>query len=264
MSAKARAYTRWQRWRDAARRAGDAVHAGLWLGLLDRADLHAVDQDEYRRRTAYRSDAYNLSGLFEWERRMIDRHFPAAGPVVVLGAGGGREVLALAGRGHRVAGYECHPLLVEAGRDLLRRTGSGEATLDRLGRDRAPSGGGPYAAAVVGWSAYMLMAGRGSRMSFLAGLHAVLVPDAPVLLSFAARSAGERRPAVVAAVAGPVRRLRRRPPVELGDDLAPNFLHRFTEEELAEELTGAGYTPVDYAPGRAVTGEPGHAVARRC
>ena len=68
---------------------------------------------------------------------------------------------------------------------------------------------------------------------------------------------------VVAAVAGVVRRIRRRPGVELGDDLAPNYLHRFTEAELAAELGAAGYRLVAYAPGRHGTGEPAHAIARR-
>ncbi len=263
MSRKARAYARWARWRDGGRRAADAVHAGLWLGLLDRDDLHAVDRGEYERRTTYRTDAYNLGGLFDWEQRMLDRHFPGTGPVVVLAAGAGRELLALAGRGHPVTAYECHPLLVETGRDLLRRAGTTGAVLERLGRDRAPDGGGPYAAAVVGWSAYMLMAGSVHRVAFLAGLAAVLEPGAPVLLSFAGRTPGDRRPALVAAVAGAVRRIRRRPGVELGDDLAPNYLHRFTEGELAGELGAAGYRLVDYSPGRHGTGEPAHAVAHR-
>jgi hypothetical protein len=237
------------------------VHSGLWLGLLDRRDLYAIDDAEYASRAAYRTDAHNLGGFFDWERRAVDHHFPVTGPVVVVGAGAGREVLALAERGHPVTGFECNPVLVEAGRDLLRRTGSSGAALHWLARGAAPTGPGPYAAAVVGWSAYMLMPGRASRVAFLAGLHGVLPRDAPVLLSFASRTAGERRPALLAAVANPVRRVRRRPPVELGDDLAPNYLHRFTGAEIAAELADGGYRLRHFAAGRQAAGEPGHAVA---
>jgi hypothetical protein len=261
VSRKARAYAGWVRWRDGCRQAADAVHSGLWLGLLDRPDLYAIDQAEYERRATYRTDAHNLGGLFEWERRAIDQHFPATGPLLVVGAGAGREVLALADRGHPVTGFECNPVLVDAGRDLLRRAGRPGAALHWLARDATPTGRGPYAAAVVGWSAYMLMPGRASRVCFLAGLRTVLPRDAPVLLSFVARGPAERRPALLAAVANPVRRVRRRPPVELGDDLAPNYLHRFTEPEIAAELTESGFRLRQYSAGRQTAGEPGHAVA---
>jgi hypothetical protein len=62
----------------------------------------------------------------------------------------------------------------------------------------------------------------------------------------------------VAKIASAVRRLRRDEPVELGDWLAPNFFHLFSEEEIRAELRDAGFRVDHYA------GQPyGHALARR-
>lgn len=262
MSRKAGAYRAWSRLYSTGLRACDGVTTGLWLGLLDRPDLHAVDQAEYEARSVYRTDEHNLGGPFGWEQRSLSRHFPATGRLVVLGAGGGREVLMLADLGYEAVGFECNPVLVSAGRDLLARQGRAGAQLHHLGRDQAPTSGGPYAGAVVGWSVYTLIAGRRQRVSFLSGLRRCLSPGAPVLLSFFTRAAGERRAGLVTSVANPVRRLRRREPVQAGDDLAPNFVHRFTEAELAGELSDGGYQLVVFNPERRVAGEPGHAVAR--
>jgi len=262
MSRKARVYSTWSRLYLGGWATCDALHTGLWLGLLDRLDLHAVDQATYVARPRYRSDVHNLGGLFGWEQRMLAEHFPGAGSLVVLGAGAGRELVALAARGYRVTGYECNPILVTAGKDLLTRQGFTGAQLTHLGRDLAPTGGGPYAGAIVGWCAYTLIAGRGRRVALLTGLRAALPPGAPLLVSFFSRPARQRRARLVTAVANGVRRISRHEPVERGDDLAPNFVHRFTEAELVGEFTEAGYEVVAFAGERSGAGEPGYAVAR--
>ncbi|MCA2214119.1 hypothetical protein [Jidongwangia harbinensis] len=262
MSLKARAYRRWSRLYRTGLRAGDILQTGLWLGLLDRHDLHAFDEAEYVHRSNYRTDAHNLGGLFDWERRAVAEYFPTGGALVVLGAGGGREALALARLGYRAVGYECHPALVRYGRDLLARHDCPGAELHHLGRDRAPADGGPYAGAIVGWGAYMLITGRERRVSMLGGLRRRLLPGAPLLTSFYTRADDGRRAGLVAAVARPVRRLRRAPAVEVGDDLAPTYVHRFTEAEVAAELTAGGFELVEFAAERPGPTNPGYAVAR--
>jgi len=49
-------------------------------------------------------------------------------------------------------------------------------------------------------------------------------------------------------VSNVLRRLRGAFPIERGDDLAPNFLHRFTEEEVRGELADGGFAMTSYAP----------------
>lgn len=247
MSRLARAYLAVQRLRHAARGGWDAVQAGVWLGLMGRATLHALDDAVYAASRSYAGDRHNLRGLFDWEDAALRDHFAGCRSLLVVGAGGGREVLALARRGYRVEGHECNPALVEYAAGLLSREGC-SAPVHFLPRDAAPAGPARFDGAAVGWTAYMLIAGRERRIAFLRGLRARLEPSAPVLLSFWTRREGSGRARLVAAVAGPLRRLARGEPPEAGDDLAPNFVHRFTRAEVEAELAAAGFRMVRFEP----------------
>lgn len=94
----------------------------------------------------------------------------------------------------------------------------------------------------------MLVPGRDRRVALLRGLRPRVPAGAPVLVSFFSRSPGGRREQVVAAVANPVRRLRGARPVDLGDDLVPDFAHRFTRAEIAAELSAGGFGLRDFRP----------------
>ena len=59
----------------------------------------------FGRTATYRDDAWNTQGLFDWERELVDAHFPKAARIAVLAAGGGREVLALRDLGPRVGDH---------------------------------------------------------------------------------------------------------------------------------------------------------------
>ena len=224
-----------------------AVHAGLWLGVLDHHDLHAVDAAHYANAARYLDEEHNRSGLMPWEREAFSGHFPSSGAVLVLAAGAGREMLALLDLGYDVVGYEPHPLLVSTGETLL----AGRASLHASARDEAPAappGGRPFDAVVVGWSAYTLVIGSARRRALLRQLRTLVRDDAPVLLSFFTRTPDDTRSRLVAGTAGAVRRLRGRPPVELGDDLLPNAVHRFTRAEVAAELAAAGFVLARWQP----------------
>lgn len=254
-----------RRFRDRALAGLRSATDGLLLGLLDRDALAAVDQVFYERRTeqlgnerrAYTDDAWNLRGLFDWEAAAVRQHFPAGARVLVTGAGGGREVIALLDDGFDAHGFEPNPVLVEAGRRVLAERGHADR-LQVMGRDLAPVADGPWDAVVVGWGSYMLMPGRARRLAFLRALRAQLSPDALLLVSFWPRShlpASSSR--VHVGTANVVRRLRRRDAVEPGDFLAPNFVHTFTPAEIRSELEAAGFAVLQQ------TEEPfGHAVAK--
>ena len=225
----------------------DAAWSGVWLGMLRREDLAAVDSSFYAGWDRYRTDEHNTRGLFAWEEEAIRAWFPAAGRLLVTGAGGGREAHALSARGYEVEGYECNPALVASASALLERDAR-RATVRHLPPDRAPTSGGPYDGAIAGWSSYMLVPGRARRVAFLRGLRPLLRDGAPVLLSFFTRAADSKRHRLVAAIGGALRRLRRDEPLEPGDDLAPNYHHAFTSEELAAELAEAGYRMARFEP----------------
>lgn len=256
-------YWRSLRWREKAERALAVVPDGLWLGLLGRDGLAALDEQFYAQATepvdggrlGYDAADWNRQGLWGWEGAAVDAHFPPGGRVVVTGAGGGREVLGLLDRGFDAVGFEPNADLVAAGRAVLVQDGHGDR-LRAMERDAWPADAGPCDAVVVGWGSYTLIPGRERRVAFLRRLRDALPVGAPVLVSFFVRG-NEATSVRIARVANVVRRLRRAEPVEVGDGLVPNFVHGFTEAEIAAELAEAGFAleRYDNAP-------YGHAVAR--
>ena len=259
---RARGYVAAVRARARAAALADAVWAGLWLGLFRREDLHAVDGAFYDAQALYRDEAHNRRGLLRWERRALGEHFPAQGRLLVLGAGGGRELLPLAAAGYAVEGFECNPTLVAVAERLLAEDGAHAARVRPIARDAAPEGEGPFDGVIVGWGSYMLIAGRARRVAFLRALRREVRDDAPVLLSFFTRPGRGWRAGVVHAVARTLRRLRGDEPPDLGDDLAPNFVHRFTEAEIRAELAEGGFALVDFEPQGRGAFDSGNAVAR--
>jgi hypothetical protein len=219
---------------------GRVAFVGFWLGVLDRRTLHVIDDLAYRRRPLYQNPEYNRRGLFEWEREAIESYFPDRGRLTVIGAGGGREVLALSAMGYDVAGVECNRVLIEAANRLLREAGSG-STVSWLPRDAAPRDRGHLDGAIVGWGAYTLMVGSQRRIRFLRGLAESLASGAPVLISFNTWDGRVRHVRWIHLVANTIRRILRREPVEPGDDLAPSFIHHFTAQQVERELSEGGY-----------------------
>jgi len=233
----------------------EAVHGGVWLGLLSRQQLDRVNHAFYSGPTPYADDAFNRRGLTPREEVPVVRHLADARSVLVLGAGGGREVLALSGMGHRVDGFECNDVLVDYGNAFLTREGSA-ARIRRVPPDECPRPDTPWDGALVGWGVYIHMIPRARRIEFLEALRRAVVPGGPVVLGFCARREGAFYFRAVAAIANPLRRLRRRPPVELGDKLEPTYEHHFTEAEIIAELESAGFGSVEYVdvvePGQAL------------
>jgi hypothetical protein len=234
---------------------------GLALGVMDRHHLHALDRRHYDRAQRYASDDHNLLGLFDWEREAVDRWFGECRSIAVVGAGGGREVLALCREGVAVDGFECNEKLVRVAERLLNAHG-GPARFVALPRDAAPPAGVRYDGLVVGWSAYMLIPGRAGRVRFLTELAASGQRGAPLLLSFFTRTDGDRRLHHIARVASLVRRVRRGAAVEPGDDLAPNYVHRFIEQEVRSEMRDAGFTLLAFSPQQPGPFASGWAVGR--
>jgi hypothetical protein len=256
---------RWsRRWELRFLTVASALLEGLWLGLLGDRDLARLDDDFYATRAredvdgashGYVDDEYNRSGFHAWEKAVLEDTFPQGGRLVVTGAGGGREVLALLERNYDAVGFEPNPRLVDAGNELLRRLGR-ERRLHLSNRAGLPDGDTRYDGAIVGWGSYMHVPRSDRRIGFLRDLRSHLDAGDPVLVSFLLRE-DRRYFALVALVANVLRRIHRRERVEVGDRLHPTFLHLFTEDEIRRELAEAGFRVEQ------IRAEPyGHAVAR--
>lgn len=259
-----RAHRATNRWRDRAWIALSACFDGLWLGLLDHPRQAQFDEAFYTdgqdvrngRAFSYSDREHNLAGLYRWEIAAIEANFAPGSRVVVTGAGGGREVIALVQHGFDAVGYEPNRTLVAAGSALLTELGHGER-LRACDRDAFPQTAAPCDGIIVGWGSYSLIAGRARRIAFLRAARRALPAEAPMLCSFLMRRRLTRYYTIVAGTARLVRGLRRAERPELGDTVHKNFIHFFTREEIEVELRAAGFRLV------AFSSEPyGHAVAR--
>jgi hypothetical protein len=241
-------------------RSVSLVHAcfsGVWLGVLSNERRHAVDHHYYAGQRIYQTLEWNQQGLLDWEQRALEEHLDRCRHVLVLAAGGGREVLALEKRQIQALGLECHPDLVSFANELLRDEGF-EGRVQLAPRDTCPPlGSERFDAAIVGWGAYMLVRGRRRRIALLRQIAAHLTPGATVFTSFFAHERVPRRMKVAARIGGILSRVTGGEPVEVGDYLVPNFVHFFTRREISEEFAAAGFELVRFEV------KPyGHAVGR--
>ncbi len=144
----------------------DAFHSGFWLGVMGEKSLDHTDELYYNRAKSYSTDKYNESGFFNWEKPVIEKHFREARTIMVIAAGGGREVLALSKMGIYVEGYECNRKLVSYGNSLLVRNNV-SASINYLPKNTVPDKKKQYDGLIIGWGAYSHIEGRERRISFL-------------------------------------------------------------------------------------------------
>jgi hypothetical protein len=243
-------------------RAGAAA-MGLALGALSPAQIRARTARYYSGghcdHINYADTAHNRSGLTPWELSAVRSWFPPPpARVLVYGAGGGREVLALAGLGYDTHGFECHAGLVRAGNALLAAERV-PGRIHHLAEDEPPPPGGCSGdAALIGWSAYAHVQSRRARVRLLRGLAASCTPRAALLLSFFVRTHEHFRFDIAAAVGTAVRSMRGLEPVEEGDVLGHTYIHMFTRRSIREELWSGGWEMLHYS-----AHDVAHAIARR-
>jgi hypothetical protein len=240
-----------------------SLYTGFWIGVLTSSDLESVDDAYYvgsQKRSSpvdYTSAEYNKRGLWSWERKAIESHFPPGGTIALMAAGGGREVLALQRMSFRVEAWECQPQFITAANALLTTEGL-EPSVSYAPRSSVPPGPPTFDGVVIGWGSYMHIAGRDRRIALLRALRGRMHEGSPVLLSFYTRHAGDSYLRLAAWIGNLIRLMLGRERVLVGDLLEPNYVHRFTEAEIAAELRDGGFEleffgpmPYGHAVGRA-------------
>ncbi len=253
MPRSVRAYMLAHRALERAIAVGRATFNGVWLAVLDRDTLHAVDDHYYDHSTRYGQPEHDSSGLFDWEKEAIETHFQGARRLLVYGTGGGRETLALCERGFEVDALECNARLRDSANKLLEEHGH-PPKVRPTERDHCPKLGHRYDGIVIGLNTYMLVQTRDARIALLKQLRSHVDAGAPLLLSFYTRKASSVGFRTTAAVANSLAVVFRRARVELGDSfypyevegrggrrVLPYFVHYFAEDELAAELHAAGF-----------------------
>ncbi len=246
-----------QRWVILGFAAVKSIYIGLWFGVLRRRQLWALDHHYYSNEPRYRDRDHNLGGLAAWEGRAVERHFTGCSRLLVTGAGGGREVLALTRLGFDVLAEECNPALVDLANGLLAEADIA-ANVTIGPRDACGLvGRSPVDGVIVGWGVFTHIQGRDRRIAYLRQLRGLVVDGGPILVSFFERPQRARMMKIVRASANLGRVLPGWPRVELGDVLDPHFQHYFTEQEIEDELRAAGFELVEYS-----TDGYAHAVGR--
>lgn len=241
----------------------EGIFCGFWLTVLSQTELEIISQLYYQNAELYgdydyTSQEYNHTGLHSWERNVINKLFPSSpAPIVVIGAGGGREVLALAKQGYQpIIGWECSSVLIKTASKVLSGYNN-KAIINYTEPNRCPPSVHKFKAAVLGWGAYTLIRKSEQRIALLKELAKQLVSGSPILISFLTRKDNESHYAAAMLTNKLMRFLYRGEYVEIGDYLAMDYVHCFTCDEIAEEIQKAGLTLVYYKEW-----PYGHAVAR--
>jgi hypothetical protein len=175
----------------------DGLRSRLILRHGSNAFHDAFNDVTYGSQRLYRPDAPSFKPeLFPWESRVIAAHFPKAPAAVLIGgAGGGREALALERDGYRVVGFEPAEPLVRAFHDspashgrsiemfagryqdlpMLRSANGSTALVDLRTRT-------PFDAAMFGWASFSHIRTDDERVNALRQLAALTA--GPILLSY--------------------------------------------------------------------------------
>jgi hypothetical protein len=186
----------------------------------------AVVSALFARQPTYRRGGVDFErGLFTWEREGLGRpEWPERGRVLIGGAGGGRELVALASRGYAVRGFEPVPSLAAACvkecaalpdasclqgsyADLLEALRTGSGPLAALAAEP------PFDAVLLGWGSLAHVTDQACAEALL-GATRRLAPSGPVFTSFylaeesRVRQAGDRLLRIFAALGAPGHRPR--------------------------------------------------------
>lgn len=219
---------------------------GFWLGVLSYASLQRIDEIYYSDNKLYYSSEYNKKGLQGWEKKAVDKYFTDYPKLLLIAAGGGREVFHLLKMGFEVDAYECHPGLTNFANELLVQEGF-SSSVAVAPRDECPGGSKKYDSSIVGWGAYTHIQTRARRIKFLKEIRGRLNDNAPLLLSFWTRSSNSRRHRIIAYIANTFRFFLNRERLEIGDDININYVHYFTEQEIRSEMKEAGFNLIFYS-----------------
>lgn len=214
--------------------------------FVDGPSADASVLEKYRQQVAG-YQALRQSTLSDEVLRLLRRHLPATGSVLVGGSGTGTEAIQLARLGYRVLGFDALPEMIRVSRGAAAAAGVQaefvHATLSTLDlEDRR------FDAVYLTPMLYSFVAGRARRIAALERLAPRLNEGGRLLFSAdAARGWGERLQTALAVIR---RRLRGSDVVEPGDwytwfltpqgDIGCSYLHHFAPGALEAEIEAAG------------------------
>ena len=223
----------------------DAILSGFWLGVMNEKSIDFYVELHYRNSIKYTDDKYNLSGLSGWEKNMINKYFSNAKSILLIGAGGGRETVALTKMGFEVDSYECSKVFVEYGNEFLNKNNI-DSEIKYLPANSVPADIKKYDGIIIGWGTYSHIQGNKKRISFLKDLHSFIHKETPLMISFLIKEEKGRQERLIKSVSNFFRVFTRKEKTESGDRLYSYFAHFFNEEEIRSELDRANFILIEY------------------
>ncbi len=198
-------------------------------------DLNEVTLNSYQGTSGFESEGHNFKDLWTWEQVAYQQCFSACKSVLVAGAGGGREMIALSRMGLDVVGFDASSDLVAACRsNLCKANVSAKILFAPPGE--APSESGLHDALVIGRGVYHHIPGRERRIKFLKDCRKHLKDGSPLVMGdFLTR--GSKRPLTAFAVSRKI---------EQGDAIGASFYHYFVPQEIKAELEDGGFELLEY------------------
>jgi len=229
-----------------------AAHSIFWLHLLGNRDLDDLTMASYSTPSdsGFGSEAHNVGGLHSWEEDAFGEALAGRRRILVAGAGGGREMIALAKIGFEVTGFDASEDLIWACRENLRKAGV-IAEILAASPGAVPNSAERHDALVVGRGVYHHIPGRAKRIGFLRSCGALLDKGAPMVMGDVLTRSDTAYRRLLAAVTA----------IEQGDSVSNSYYHYFTPDELRDEIEEAGFVMLDYRV-TPVPGNMAHVVAR--
>ena len=224
----------------------DGLFSGFWLGVMSQESLDYTDEIYYKQTKYYTEEKYNKSGFFDWEKPFIEKYFTGPGDILLIAAGGGREVLALTQMGHNIDAYECNRQLIEFGNSLLEKNNI-DKKIKYLPRNSVPSEVKTYDGIIIGWGAYSHIEGRVRRMAFLSALRPFFKEGVNLMISFMWIANKNWKDRMIINISNFFRLFRGKFRSESGDRLVPDFIHYFDVEEIRKEITHSGFKILDFS-----------------
>jgi SAM-dependent methyltransferase len=232
---------------------GVTVTTFLAAGLLRLDALGRHMGENWRQFGATQTEADITAGLYHWEQTFYGRLLVPGERILVVGCGGGRDLIALLEQGYRADGLEPVAACADQARTRLVARGlAAEVLTADITTAVLPR---RYDAVVFSWLCYSYIPLRARRIDVLRKVKGHLAPGGRILISYVPAQPPPRRlPWRLAWLASRLSGADWRP--EHGDVFIArpdtgciHYEHQFTEAEVEAEVDAAGLVVALHEPG---------------
>lgn len=229
----------------------EAVQSALFMGFIDDKAFQVFDTYPFDESREISVDKESELGLEPWELQIAQQHLQEKRSLLVIAAGGNRELLGFKEMGYSTDGIEYGWKLCKASKQALT-VAQQEISMELADRLSVPDAIEPYDAVFIARKYLSHVHGRTKRIEFLKNIREALKHDAVLACGFYTREHDGLVFRAQAFVANILRKIRgcKQQQVETGDHLDPDtplYHHHFTLEEIRAEFQEAGFELVDHA-----------------